>query len=269
MLEKELDPVLKSVGHVHTSYGLNFTTTGRLTSSDPNLQNVGKKSPVRKIYTSRFPGGKILQADYKQQEIRIIMYAAKAKKFIDTLEADPDYDPYLITANSQGRTREQAKALDLGLIYGKSEYGLVAEAGFTREQAQKFRSEWFKTYPEVSCYHGMLETEMRELGYIEGLGGRRRRRLTPENNHERNQLYNYPGQWGGAYVVFTAMLNLENALTAGGFHGIIVHSIHDSVVVDCPPEEVEQTVELMKRCMVELPEIPVKLAVEVTIKESL
>lgn len=266
-LKKEIIPVAESDGYVHTSFMLCHAVTGRLSSRKPNLQNITRDSPVRNLYVSRFPGGKIIQADYSQQEFRIIMATAKAERALENLAKGND--PYLTTQEELGCSRQDAKALDLGLIYGKSEWGLMKEKGFSKAKARAFRTKWFQLYPEVAKYHAYIVSTAQEKGYVENMFGRRRHGLDVTQDHDRNQAYNYPGQAGGFDILAHALNRLEKDLTSAGLRCIIVHTVHDSIILDCPPDEVDRAIPITKTAMTDWPEWEVKLDVEITVKEHL
>jgi len=239
--------------HIHTSFNLNLTTTGRLSSSGPNMQNLTRGGLHRECLTSRFRGGKIVQADYGQHEFRIMCAQAGQE---DVLEAfAKGLDVHQRTADEMTNdhgiplSRQDAKSCNFGLIYGMTEHGLHKNYGVELEKARRVRKIWFKAYDKVTAFHRMVEKSIEENGYIASIFDWRRHLVDPEDPHQIRQAYNHPIQNAAVVICYMAMLTIDDLLRVGGFRSVLIHQIHDSVVLDCPSNEVNKVSKLVKQVM--------------------
>ena len=213
-------------GRVHTRYHQHITSTGRLSSTDPNLQNIPIRSEIGRRIRQAFiapPGYRILAADYSQVELRIMAHLSEDKTLINAFHHHADIhtstasevfdvSPIEVTAE----LRRRAKAINFGLIYGMSAFGLARQLGVTRDEAQQYIDVYFKRYPGVAKYMQDTRELARKQGYVETLFGRRL--YLPEIN-SRNGLYrqaaeraaiNAPMQGTAADIIKRAMIHIQD-----------------------------------------------------------
>jgi DNA polymerase-1 len=266
-----------ATGRVHTSFNQTGTTTGRLSSSEPNLQNL----PVRGDIGSRIrqaiiaqPGWMLLSADYSQIDLRALAHLSQDSELIDTFLRDEDIhthtasevfgvpDPEVTT-----RMRRAAKTINFGVIYGMSGYGLQQATDLSREEAELFISAYFKRYPGVKNYLEATKKQAAALGYVQTLLGRRR--FIPEIN-STNRLaresaermaINMPVQGTSADIIKIAMVNLHREMEKRGMKTLMTLQVHDELVFEVPPEELDT----MKQLVLEIMPGAVKLVVPLKI----
>jgi len=266
-----------STGRVHTSFNQTGTTTGRLSSSEPNLQNL----PVRGDIGSRIrqaimaqPGWMLLSADYSQIDLRALAHLSQDSELIDTFLRDEDIHTHTASevfgvpdAEVTQRMRRAAKTINFGVIYGMSGYGLQQATDLSREEAELFISAYFKRYPGVKNYLEATKKQAAALGYVQTLLGRRR--FIPEIN-STNRLaresaermaINMPVQGTSADIIKIAMVNLHREMEKRGMKTLITLQVHDELVFEAPPEEMDA----MKQLVLEIMPAAVKLVVPLKI----
>lgn len=259
---------------IHAEFGVTNVVTGRLSCSNPNLQNLDRDGPRRKCLVSRFTAGKILQFDYKQHELRI-MGATVGGPLLDRCR-DPKCDLHQVTADELKCSRPIAKNCNFGLIYGVSANTLYQRYNIPVETGRKLRNKWFRIYPEVVDYHEWIKHCMREQGYVESIFGWKRRVWDTEDYHQINQGFNHPIQNAAVVICYMAMNEIRKLLH--GMKSLLILQIHDSVVLDAWPTEVDRLEKEIPKLMKGVPykkyckgrlkhEIP--LEVDVKIGESL
>jgi len=262
-------------GRVHTAYALASTTTGRLSSSEPNLQNIpirteeGRK--IRRAFVAP-EGRKLISADYSQIELRLLAHLADIpalkKAFADEL------DIHAMTASEMfgvpiqgmpGEVRRRAKAINFGIIYGISAFGLANQLGIARNEAGDYIRKYFERFPGIRDYMEATKKTARANGYVTTLFGRKCHypRINASNPSERafneRAAINAPLQGSAADIIRRAMVGMDEALKKAGLSAQMLLTVHDELVFEAPDEEVEATLPVVAKVMVEAPEPAVKL----------
>ncbi|HEX6958502.1 MAG TPA: DNA polymerase I [Ferrovibrio sp.] len=265
-------------GRVHTSYSISSTNTGRFASNDPNLQNIpirteeGRK--IRRAFVAE-AGHKLISADYSQIELRILAHiadiAALKQAFRDGV------DIHALTASQVFNTpvegmdpsvRRAAKAINFGIIYGMSAFGLAAQLGIPQAEARAYIDAYFKRYPGIKDYMERTKKQVKEQGYVATLFGRRVHfpNINTKNPAERAFLeraaINAPIQGSAADIIKHAMTRLPQALKAEGLSARMLLQVHDELVFEAKDAEVEATIAVAKRIMQNAASLDVPLTVE-------
>ncbi len=247
--------VNRRTGRVHTSFNQTITATGRLSSSDPNLQNIPVRGEIGKQVRRAFiadPGWVLLSADYSQVELRILAHLSGDPGLLEAFARGEDI--HASTASTlfgvptdqvTPEQRRMAKTVNFGLMYGMSEYGLAQRLGIEQEEAARFIATYFQRYPAVRRYLEKTVQEGRRLGYVSTILGRRR--YIPElNASNRNvraaaerEAINAPIQGSAADIIKIAMVRLHRALKEQGLRSRMLLQVHDELVLEVPEEEVE------------------------------
>jgi len=270
-------------GRIHCSFSQVSAATGRLASSDPNLQNIpvrterGRK--LREAFVPRKPDEHgewvLLAADYSQVELRIMAHFAEDPSMIQSFADGKDIHAAtaaILFELPEGKVdrglRSKAKAINFGLLYGMGPARLARETGFDMVEARQFIDHYFDSFPKVRGWiDGTLESA-RKLGYVETLFGRRREvpDINAENSRIRsgaeNVAVNTPIQGSAADIIKRAMIDLEAELTGSQLHGQLLLQVHDELVLEVPVSELEATREMVKRRMEGAAELKVPLAVD-------
>jgi DNA polymerase-1 len=271
-----IDP---SDGKVHTTFNQALTATGRLSSSNPNLQNIPIRTDrgreIRKAFVPGTPEGLILSADYSQIELRIMAHLSCDQHLVKAFKEGVDI--HAATASKIFRIpheevtadqRRIAKTANFGIMYGISAFGLAQRLRIGRKEAQKVIEDYFAGFPSILSFIEDTKAAARETGYVETLFGRRR--YIPEINSkngtiralaERNAV-NAPIQGTSADIIKLAMIAVDKELTEKGFKSKMVLQIHDELVFDAVPEEIEA----LKAMVVDKMENIVKLSVPLTVE---
>ncbi|MFS1523200.1 DNA polymerase I [Microbulbifer sp. 2304DJ12-6] len=278
-LPKMIDPVS---GRVHTSYHQAVTATGRLSSSDPNLQNIPIRTEegrrIRRAFTAdpRFNGGsKIIAADYSQIELRIMAHLSADKGLVNAFERGADihrataaevFEVALDEVSDEQRRR--AKAINFGLIYGMSAYGLARQLGIPRADAQTYINRYFERYPGVLRYMENTRKQAAEKGYVETLFGRR---LYLPQIHSRNAMQrqaaertaiNAPMQGSAADIIKRAMIAVDTRLTGQNLNSKLILQVHDELVLEVPEPEIETVATAVTELMQGAAQLRVPLIVD-------
>jgi DNA polymerase I len=266
-----------STGRVHTAYALASTTTGRLSSSEPNLQNIpirteeGRK--IRRAFVAP-AGRKLISADYSQIELRLLAHLADIpalkKAFADEL------DIHAMTASEMfgvpiqgmpGEVRRRAKAINFGIIYGISAFGLANQLGIARDEAGAYIKKYFERFPGIRDYMEATKKTARANGYVTTLFGRKCHypRINASNPSERafneRAAINAPLQGSAADIIRRAMVRMDEALKKAGLSAGMLLTVHDELVFETPDDEVEATLPVVAKVMVDAPEPAVRLHV--------
>ena len=276
-ISREVDPLYDLAdddGRVHTDFNFGSIVTGRLSSSNPNFQNVARDAEHKACFTSRFLGGKLIVIDYRQHELRIFAALAGEMKFLDRWEKDPDYDVHQDTADELGKPRNIAKNCNFAIIYDISPKGLSEKYDIPLEEAGGLIKRWKKLYPAIPKFHQRVALEMEEFGYVETLFGRRRHVWNPRNGHQKRQGYNCKAQTPAVELSYMAMLRIQSVFDKRKMNSLLVMQVHDSVVTDSPKTEVKRAAVIVKtemlRTKVVTPDgIRVPIAVDVKIVDHL
>ncbi|MFI0472274.1 DNA polymerase I [Halomonas sp. HMF6819] len=268
----------KASKRVHTSYHQAVTATGRLSSSDPNLQNIpirteeGRK--IRQAFVAR-PGYKIVAADYSQIELRIMAHLSEDKGLLEAFAENRDI--HTATAAEVFGTslekvtsdqRRSAKAINFGLIYGMSAWGLSRQLHIERGQAQTYIDRYFDRYPGVARYMERIRSQAAEDGFVETVLGRRL--YLPEihsQNRNRRQgaertAINAPMQGTAADIIKQAMIDVDAWLSESKFDALMVMQVHDELVFEVKVEQVETFIDEIRTRMQGAAELKVPLIVE-------
>ena len=260
---------------VHTSFALAATTTGRLSSSEPNLQNIPVRNEEgRKIRTAfvATPGHKLLSADYSQIELRILAHIADIPQLKKAF--DDDLDIHAMTASEMfgvpikdmpSEVRRRAKAINFGIIYGISAFGLANQLGIPREEAGAYIKKYFERFPGIRDYMEATKKFCRENGYVTTIFGRKCHypRITASNPSERafneRAAINAPIQGSAADVIRRAMIRMDDALARARLGAQMLLQVHDELVFEAPDAEIDATIEVVRKIMVDAPHPAVTL----------
>ena len=262
----KLPTLIDANGRVHTTYAQAFTETGRLSSSDPNLQNIPIRTErgklIRKAFVARDENHVLISADYSQIELRLMAAFSRDSAMMTAFRNGEDIHrdtasrvfnvmPAFVTPEQ----RSQCKMVNFGIIYGISAFGLSQRLKVPRSEASNLIDTYFRLYPSVRKYMEKAIAEAREKGYAETVLGRRRtlrdinsRNATARSAAERDAI-NTPIQGSAADLIKVAMVKVDRALRAEGLRAKMVLQIHDELVFDTPVEEVDKVKEIVKREM--------------------
>jgi DNA polymerase-1 len=252
-------------GRVHTSFALAATTTGRLSSSEPNLQNIPVRTEEgRKIRTAFIaaPGCKLVSADYSQIELRVLAHVAEIPQLRQAFE--DGIDIHAMTASEMfgvpvkgmdPLVRRRAKAINFGIIYGISAFGLANQLSIPREEAGAYIRKYFERFPGIRDYMDKMKAECRANGYVSTIFGRKCNfpAIESKNPSERafveRQAINAPIQGSAADIIRRAMARMDEALNQAGLSARMLLQVHDELVFEAPEEEVEATLPIVTRVM--------------------
>ncbi|ORL65635.1 DNA polymerase I [Pseudomonas putida] len=275
-LPEQINP---RTGRIHTSYQQAVAATGRLSSSDPNLQNIPVRTAegrrIRQAFVAS-PGYKLLAADYSQIELRIMAHLAKDEGLLHAFRNDLDVHrataaevfgvPLEQVTTDQ---RRSAKAINFGLIYGMSAFGLAKQIGVDRKQSQNYIDRYFARYPGVLAYMERTRAQAAEQGFVETLFGRRL--YLPDINAKNPALrkgaertaINAPMQGTAADIIKRAMVAVDTWLTDSGLDARVILQVHDELVLEVREDLVEQVKEQIRPYMSNAAQLDVPLLVEV------
>ncbi|WP_142850155.1 DNA polymerase I [Telmatospirillum sp. J64-1] len=271
-------------GRIHTSYSMAVTTTGRLSSSDPNLQNIPIRSEdgrkIRRAFVAP-EGCKLLSADYSQIELRLVAHVANIEGLKQAFHEGTDI--HAVTASQvfgvpvegmDPMIRRQAKAINFGIIYGISAFGLANQLGIPQGEAKRYIEAYFARYPEIRDYMERTKEEAREKGFVTTPFGRKcftpgiKDRNGAMRSFAERAAINAPIQGGAADIIKRAMLRLPPALAAAGLSAKMLLQVHDELVFEVPDAEVEATRALVKQVMESAASLDVPLVVETGAAEN-
>ena len=272
-LPQQVNPV---TGRVHTSYSQTGSVTGRLASSEPNLQNIPIRTELGREIRRAFvaaPGHLLLSVDYSQIELRIVAHMAGDKAMIKAFKEDQDIHSATAAAvfgvdpeQINPEMRRRAKAVNFGLIYGMTPFGLTRATDFTLAEAEEFVKVYFERFPGVRRYLDEVRVKAAEAGYVETLLGRRRyfpefAAGAPHNIRARaeREATNSPIQGTAADIIKRAMLGLPQALQEAGLAARMLLQVHDELVFECLEEELPATSKVAQRVMQEALKLKVPL----------
>jgi len=266
-------------GRIHTSYNQTGAATGRLSSSDPNLQNIPVRTPrgeaIRRAFVAP-PGAMLLTADYSQIELRLLAHLSGDPAFVEAFEQGGDIHRQtaaIIFGVAQDQVtpemRARAKTINFGTIYGQGAFALSRQLGITQDDAKRFIEQYFTRFAGVRAWLDRTVAEAREKGYVETLFGRRRYipELKDRNYNIRafgeRTATNSPLQGSAADLIKIAMIRIAGALKEQGLASRMILQVHDELVVEVPRGEAEAATELVKRHMERAAELRVPLVVSV------
>lgn len=265
-------------GRIHTNFSQTIAATGRLSSTDPNLQNIPVREETGRAIRQGFipaQGNVLLSLDYSQIELRIMAHYAGDKGLIDAFAHDLDIHRRtaaslfgVAEADVNADMRSQAKTVNFSIIYGVTAFGLSQNLGVSREVAQSYIDRFFKTYPGVHDYMQRMIAYAEKHGYVETLSGRRRQiaDITSSNRFRREGAHriaiNTPVQGTSADIIKLAMIELHKRMKAHRGKAQMILQVHDELLFDCPPEEVDAIEKMARTCMEGAMQLKVPLRVD-------
>ena len=271
-------------GRLHTTFNQAATATGRLSSSDPNLQNIPIRGDLGKQVRRAFvaaPSCLLVSADYSQIELRILAHLSQDERLLTAFREDKDIHAStaaeVFGVPMTGVTpdmRRVAKVVNFGIIYGMSDYGLEQATELSRDQAAQFIAAYFQRYPGVKSYLDSTKQKARERGYVETVMGRRR--YIPDLDSGNRQVreaaermaINMPVQGTAADIIKVAMVNLQRGIDRRGFKSRLILQVHDDLLLESPLEEAEQAKALLGEVMSGAMQLSVPLKVEVKVGKN-
>jgi DNA polymerase-1 len=268
-----------SGGRVHTSYGQAGAITGRLSSSNPNLQNIPTRTELGRRVRNGFiaaPGHALLSVDYSQIELRIVAHMAKDEAMLQAFRDGQDIHAATAAAiynvPLEGVLKEQrrhAKAINFGLIYGMSAFGLTRSTDLTLAEAEAFVKAYFERFPGIKRYLDNMRKLAASQGYVETLLGRRRyfpalmgQQSQALRNREEREAINSPIQGTAADIMKIAMLKIPPGLAEAGLGARMLLQVHDEIVLECPQPELEGAARAVQRIMEEAYPLSIPLSTE-------
>jgi len=271
-------PLIKSDGRIHTRFNQMAATTGRLSSDSPNLQNIPVRSDTGKTIRRAFiprPGWTFLVADYSQIELRVLAHMSLDEGLVEAFRSETDIhtataarvfatEPDLVSTEM----RRRAKTINFGLLYGMEAFGLADRLGISREEARHHIDEYFAQFPNVKAFMDGVVSQARNQGYTTTLFGRRR--YLPElksDNFRIRQMgermaLNAPVQGTAADIIKRAMIDLDQALRERDLETAMLLQIHDELILEAPPGELEEAIALTTAVMEGVVDLAVPLRVD-------
>ncbi len=279
-----LIPLMDGEDKLHTVFKQAATSTGRLSSTEPNLQNIPVRKKegalIRKLFLPS-KGNKLISADYSQIELRLMAHFSKDPIMSEAFNSGRD-----IHADTAAKVagvpieevtpqmRRQAKAVNFGIIYGISEFGLARDLGIFRYEAKSFMNNYFATYPAIKEYMASAIREAKDKGYAVTMFNRRRE--LPEINASNAAMrgfgervaLNMPLQGSASDIIKMAMIAVDKRLREGGYKAKMIMQVHDELIIDTPPHEVYKVCALLKECMENVVKLDVKLVADVGVGDN-
>lgn len=271
---------------IHTVFNQVQTATGRLSSSEPNLQNIPVRTDegknLRKFFVSKHEDGLLLSADYNQIELRLLACFSQDMNMIESFLSGNDF--HAITASKifrvplnevTAKMRRNAKAVNFGIVYGISDYGLATSLGISRARAKEYIQNYFDSFPEVKQYLDNQIELAKKNGYVSTLFGRRRNieelfssQYQVKQFGERVAM-NMPLQGSASDIIKLAMIKVKKSLEEKKLKTKLILQIHDELILDCVKEEVEIVKEIVKNCMENVVKLEIPLPVEINFGKTL
>jgi DNA polymerase I len=272
-------------GRLHTLFHQAVAATGRLSSSDPNLQNIPIRTPlgrrIRHAFVAGSPDTTLVAADYSQIELRILAHVSGDEHLADAFAREADIHRetaarvlHKAPEDVTGDERSMAKMVNFGLAYGMSDFGLSSRAGISQQDAREFITSYFAAYGGISRYMLHIRETASEQGYVSTLLGRKRQipELTSANRALKaageRMAINMPIQGTAADIMKIAMIRTDRALREGGFRARVVLSVHDELLLETPREEVDRLVPVLRTAMEDALPLSVPLTVEAKVGDS-
>jgi DNA polymerase-1 len=277
--DKLPDQIAERTGRIHTSYQQGVAATGRLSSSDPNLQNIPIRTPegrrIRQAFVAA-EGHSLVAADYSQIELRIMAHLSGDASLLKAFAEERDVHQAtaaevlgIALAQVNPEQRRSAKAVNFGLIYGMSAFGLARQLGISRTEAQRYVDLYFARYPGVKRYMDETRTQARELGYVETVFGRRlylpeiKSRNAALRQYAERSAINAPMQGTAADIIKRAMIAIDGWLRDTRTPARLIMQVHDELVLEVAEHAVDETVRQLRGHMSRAAELAVPLKVDV------
>jgi len=275
---------IASDGRIHTSFNQTITATGRISSTDPNLQNIPIRTELGRQLRAVFvpkDGCVFVDADYSQIELRVLASLSGDKGLIDAYKEDKDI--HRITASKvfgvpfdevTEQLRRNAKAVNFGIVYGISSFGLSQDLSIGQKEAKAYIEQYFKTYPQIKEYLDKLVSDAKEKGYSETYFGRRRPipELKAQNFMQRSfgerVAMNAPIQGTAADIMKIAMINVAKRLSDEGLKSKMILQVHDEIVIEALKEEKDKVCEIITESMKNAADLAVTLEVGLGVGEN-
>jgi len=273
-----------STGRLHTTFDQCGSATGRLSSADPNLQNIPIRTELGRQIRAAFiprPGWRLVVADYSQIELRVLAHVSQDAVLIQAFRSGEDIHtrtaaevlgvPPLLVGPEE---RRRAKAINFGIVYGLSAFGLAAQLGISRTDAQRYIDGYFSRYAGVKRYIDSVISEVRRTGFTRTLFGRRRAipdinsPNPPARNFAERTAVNSPIQGAAADLIKLAMISIDRRLRQEKFRAEMVLQVHDELLFEAPPEEVDSLGSLVKHEMESVRKLDVPLLIEIGVGEN-
>jgi DNA polymerase-1 len=280
-LQKQIDP---DTGRVHTSYAMAIASTGRLSSTDPNLQNIPVRTEEGRKIREAFiagDGAKLVSADYSQIELRLLAHVADITALKDAFRDGADI--HALTASEMfnvpldqmdATTRRSAKAINFGIIYGISPFGLARQLGIPQQDAKSYIESYFQRYPGIRDYMEDTKATAREHGYVTTIFGRRVhtpgiQAKGPHKAFAERAAINAPLQGAAADIIKRAMIRVPPALKENKLQARMLLQVHDELIFEVPEAEAEATAQLVARVMADAPFPAVNLSVSLEVETGI
>ncbi|MDL2234561.1 DNA polymerase I [Christensenellaceae bacterium OttesenSCG-928-L17] len=274
-----LQMISQGDGRVHTSFNQNVTATGRISSTEPNLQNIPVRTElgreIRKAFIAS-EGNMLIGGDYSQIELRLLAHISGDETMIDAFFSEADIHTRTASEvfgvpieNVTGEQRSAAKAVNFGIVYGISDFGLARNLRIGRKQAAEYIQLYLDRYPGVRAFMRESVEKGKRDGYAETLLGRRRSlpEIASSNYNTRSfgerVAMNMPIQGSAADIIKLAMVRVKQALNEKNLRAKLVLQVHDELILDAPPAECDEVEELLRECMQGAMELRVPLVVDV------
>jgi len=272
-------------GRVHTTFNQTVTATGRLSSSDPNLQNIPVRREEGKTIRALFEPGEgydyLLSADYSQIELRILAHMSGDESFLEAFREDQDIhartaaEVFGVTLDEvTAEMRRKAKAVNFGIVYGISDYGLSRDLHISRQEAAGYIASYFDRYPGVKAYLDRMVQEAKDTGSVKTLFGRRRElpAITSRNFNQRSlaerMAMNTPIQGTAADIIKAAMVRVAQRMEREGLSARLLLQVHDELIVECPEDEAARVQSLLTEEMEHVADFSVPLTVDAKVGKT-
>lgn len=271
-------------GRIHSSFNQTIATTGRISSTDPNMQNIPVRTSmgrqIRKVFISE-EGKKLVDADYSQVELRVLAHMSEDEHMIEAFESGEDIHrktaSQVFGVNFEDVTpelRSAAKAVNFGIIYGKSDFGLAKDLGISQKKAKDYIASYFAKYGRIKGFMDYIVSSAEEKGYSTTMFNRRR--YIPEikssnfidKNRGKRAAMNAPIQGSAADIIKIAMVNVYNRLKEEELESKLILQVHDELIVEASEQEIDRVVELLKSEMENAVNLKVHLDVDLNVGES-
>ena len=269
---------------VHTTYNQTITATGRLSSSNPNLQNIPTRSALGHAVKTAFsvaPGSVFLAADYSQIELRLLAHLSADEHLVAAFNEGEDFHAETAARvfgvpvdEVTPQLRSRAKAVNFGIVYGQQAYGLSQSLDIPMGEAQSMIDAYFRAYPGVRTFLDRTVAEAKARGYAETMFGRRRpipelkMRIPAQRSFGERTAMNHPMQGSAADIIKIAMNRVARRLRDEGFHARLILQVHDELDFECPKDEVEALSAMVREEMEGVVELKVPLIAEVSVGET-
>lgn len=274
-----LSACIKEDGRIHSSFNQTITATGRISSTEPNLQNIPMRMELGRLIRKCFipkPGYVFLDADYSQIELRVLAHMSGDENLIQAYQEAEDI--HRITASKVFHVpfeevtdlqRRNAKAVNFGIVYGISSFGLAQDLSISNKEAAKYIADYFATYPGIKTFLDKLVSDGKEKGYVTTMFGRRRPvpELSSSNFMQRSFgeriAMNSPIQGTAADIIKIAMNRVHHRLTEGGFASSLILQVHDELLIEAKTEELDEVRAILEEEMMRAADLKVKLEIDV------